>query len=108
MNKNLLFYFSILLLTLSGASFAQTYQLTGNPINTTGWTIVPSAATNTDFVMLTDDIGNKSGAIKLNDPINLKYCNKWKVEFDFRINGNGTPGFGKGDGFAFGILPIHL
>lgn len=104
MNKNLLFYFSILLISLSGASFAQTYQLTGNPINTTGWTIVPSAVTNTDFVMLTDDIVNKSGAIKLNDPINLKYCNKWKVEFDFRINGNGTSGFGKGDGFAFWYL----
>ncbi len=104
MNKNLLFYFSILLLSLSGKAFAQTYQLTGNPINTTGWTVVPSATTSGDFIMLTDDVGNKSGAIKLNDPINLKYCDKWKVEFDFRINGNGIPGFGKGDGFAFWYL----
>lgn len=104
MNKNLLFYFSILLLSLSGISFAQTYQLTGNPINTTGWTVVPTATTSGDFVMLTDDVGSKSGAIKLNDPINLKYCDKWKVEFDFRINGNGIPGFGKGDGFAFWYL----
>lgn len=104
MNKNLLFYLSVFLLLLSGKSFAQTYQLTGNPINTTGWTIVPTATTNTDFVMLTDDVGNSSGAIKLNDPINLKYCDKWKVEFDFRINGNGIPGFGKGDGFAFWYL----
>lgn len=103
MNKNLLFYFSIFLLFLSGISFAQTYQLTGNPINTTGWTIVPSAVANTDFIMLTDDITNKAGAIKLNDPINLKYCDKWRVEFDFRIDGNGTS-TGKGDGFAFWYL----
>ena len=104
MNKNLLFYFSILLFCLSENFFAQTYQLTGTPINTTGWTVVPSATTSGDFVMLTDDVGNSSGAIKLNDPINLKYCDKWKVEFDFRINGNGIPGFGKGDGFAFWYL----
>ncbi len=103
MNKNLLFYFSILLLTLSGKSFAQTYQLTGNPINTTGWTIVPSAVANTDFIMLTDDLTNKAGAIKLNDPINLKFCDKWRVEFDFRIDGSGTSS-GKGDGFAFWYL----
>ncbi|MFC3754601.1 T9SS type B sorting domain-containing protein [Chryseobacterium tructae] len=103
MNKILLFYFSILLLCLSGTSFAQTYQLTGNPINTTGWTIVPSAVANTDFIMLTDDVTNNAGAIKLNDPINLKYCDKWRVEFDFRIDGNGTSS-GKGDGFAFWYL----
>lgn len=103
MNKILLFYFSFLLLSLSGTSFAQTYQLTGNPINTTGWTIVPTAAADTDFIMLTDDSTNKAGAIKLNDPINLKYCDKWRVEFDFRIDGNGTSS-GKGDGFAFWYL----
>lgn len=104
MNKKLLTYFTILLLCISGTLFSQSYQLTGNPVNTTGWTVVPSAAVNGDFIMLTDDVANKSGAIKLNDPINLKYCDKWRVEFDFRIDGNGTPGFGRGDGFAFWYL----
>lgn len=103
MNKNLLFYLSVFFLCISGKSFSQTYQLTGNPINTTGWTIVPDASANTDFIMLTEDLTNKSGSIKLNDPINLKYCDKWRVEFDFRIDGNGTSS-GKGDGFAFWYL----
>ncbi|MBK1894459.1 T9SS type B sorting domain-containing protein [Chryseobacterium paridis] len=103
MNKKLLFYFSLIVFCLSGNLFSQTYQLTGNPVNTTGWTVVPSAVVNGDFVMLTDDLTNKSGAIKLNDPINLKYCDKWRIEFDFRLDGNGTSS-GRGDGFAFWYL----
>lgn len=103
MNKKLLFYFTIILFCLSGQLFSQTYQLTGNPVNTTGWTVVPSAAVNGDAVILTEDLTNKSGAIKLNDPINLKYCDKWRIEFDFRLDGNGTSS-GRGDGFAFWYL----
>lgn len=103
MNKKLLFYFTLLLFCLTGKLFSQTYQLTGNPVNTTGWTVVPSAVVNGDFVMLTDDLTNKSGAIKLNDPINLKYCDKWRIEFDFRLDGNGTSA-GRGDGFSFWYL----
>ncbi|MBT2621763.1 MULTISPECIES: T9SS type B sorting domain-containing protein [Chryseobacterium] len=103
MNKKLLFYFTLVLFCLSGKLFSQTYQLTGNPVNTTGWTVVPSAVVNGDFVMLTDDLTNKSGAIKLNDPINLKYCDKWRIEFDFRMDGNGTSA-GRGDGFSFWYL----
>lgn len=101
MNKNLLFYFSILLLSLSGASFAQTYQLTGNPVNTTGWTMVSPTQVNTDFIQLTPDTNNQSGSIRLNDPINLKYCDKWRVEFDFRMDSNQTS---NGDGIAFWYL----
>ncbi len=82
---------------------AQTYQLTGNPINTTGWTVVPSASTSGDFVALTQDVINSSGAIKLNDPINLKYCDKWRIEFDFKIDGTGSSS-GYGDGLAFWYL----
>lgn len=103
MSKKLLFYFTLILFCLSGELLSQTYQLTGNPVNTTGWTVVPTAAVNGDFVMLTDDLTNKSGAIKLNDPINLKYCDKWRIEFDFRIDGNGAS-LGRGDGFAFWYL----
>lgn len=103
MNKFLLSYISLLLLFLSGGLISQTYQLTGNPVTTAGWTLVTPAIVNGDFIMLTDDLINKSGSIKLNDPINLKYCDKWRVEFDFRIDGNGTSS-GKGDGFAFWYL----
>lgn len=104
MNKNLLFYFTLLLFCLSQKSFAQTYQLTGNPVNTTGWDVVPSASVNTDFIQLTANLTGQVGGIKLNSPINLKFCDKWRVEFDFRIDGTGTPAYGNGDGLAFWYL----
>ncbi|MFZ4930715.1 lectin-like domain-containing protein [Chryseobacterium sp. Mn2064] len=101
MNKKLLFYFSVLLLCIAGNSFAQTYQLAGNPVNTTGWTMVTPTQVNTDFIQLTPDTNNQSGSIRLNDPINLKYCDKWRVEFDFRMDSNQTS---NGDGIAFWYL----
>lgn len=96
--------FFLALAFISTGLFSQTYQLTGNPVNTAGWTLVPVATVNTDFIQLTPDQTSQFGVIKLNNMINLKYCDKWKVEFDFRIDGNGTPAYGKGDGFAFWYL----
>ncbi|MCJ7934286.1 MAG: T9SS type B sorting domain-containing protein [Chryseobacterium sp.] len=101
MNKNLLAYFSVLLFFISEKSFAQTYQLTGNPVNTTGWTMVSPTQVNSDFIQLTPDTNHQSGSIRLNDPINLKYCDKWRVEFDFRMDSNQTS---NGDGIAFWYL----
>lgn len=101
MNKNLLLYLSVFLLCIAGKSFAQTYQLVGNPVNTTGWTMVSPTQVNTDFIQLTPDTNNQSGSIRLNDPINLKYCDKWRVEFDFRMDSNQTS---NGDGLAFWYL----
>ncbi|MCC9034936.1 T9SS type B sorting domain-containing protein [Chryseobacterium sp. Ch-15] len=90
---------------MSSKLSAQTYQLTGTPvINTAGWDLVPSATATGDFVQLTPDQTSKFGAIKLSNPINLKYCDKWKVEFDFRIDGNGTTAYGRGDGLTFWYL----
>ena len=83
---------------------AQTYQLTGNPVNITGWTLIPNGSVNADYIQLTPDQTSKVGGIKLNDPINLKFCDKWKVEFDFKIDGNGTAQYGKGDGISFWYL----
>ncbi|WP_139420744.1 T9SS type B sorting domain-containing protein [Chryseobacterium mulctrae] len=104
MNKKLLFYFTLFVLCISGNFSSQTYQLTGNPVITTGWDIVPGAIVNTDFIQLTADQISQVGGVKLNAPINLKYCDKWRVEFDFRIDGNGTTNYGKGDGLAFWYL----
>lgn len=101
MNKNLLSYILLLFCFLPGDLFSQTYQLTGNPVNTTGWTMVSPAQVNTDFIQLTPDANDQSGSIRLNDPINLKYCDKWKVEFDFRMDSNQTS---NGDGIAFWYL----
>jgi gliding motility-associated-like protein len=104
MKKTLLFYFSVTLLFFFQKISAQTHQLIGNPVNTTGWDIVPSATAPNDFVQLTADQTSQFGAIKLSNPINLKYCDKWKVEFDFRIDGNGTTSYGRGDGLTFWYL----
>jgi gliding motility-associated-like protein len=98
MIKKLFTYLTIFLCTYSNF-LSQTHQLVGNPVNTTGWSIVPSASVNGDFIQLTSDNLTQVGGIKLNEPINLKYCKKWKIEFDFRIDGTG-----KADGLAFWYL----
>ncbi|MFN1219653.1 T9SS type B sorting domain-containing protein [Chryseobacterium kwangjuense] len=104
MKKKLLIYYLILLFGFSGQVYSQTYQLLGNPVNTTGWDLVSNAAVDNDFIRLTTDNTSLYGAIKLATPITLSYCDKWKVEFDFRIDGNGTAQFGRGDGFTFWYL----
>ncbi|MCX8533590.1 T9SS type B sorting domain-containing protein [Chryseobacterium luquanense] len=105
MKKVLLLSFLFVLSIINQDLKAQTYQLTGSPvINTTGWDIVPSASATGDFVQLTADQTSQFGAIKLSNAINLKYCDKWKVEFDFRIDGNGTTAYGRGDGLTFWYL----
>ncbi|KAA0126526.1 T9SS type B sorting domain-containing protein [Chryseobacterium sp. SN22] len=104
MNKKLLAFFILLLSCFIGKFSSQTYQLTGNPVVTTGWDVVPSATVSGDFIQLTADQTSQVGGIKLNAPINLKFCDKWRVEFDFRIDGNGTASYGRGDGFAFWYL----
>lgn len=104
MNKNLLSYIALFLIFFSALFKSQTYQLIGNPVVTTGWDIVPSASVSGDFVQLTANQTGQVGGIKLNAPINLKYCDKWRVEFDFRIDGTGTPAYGNGDGLAFWYL----
>ncbi|HCM35174.1 T9SS type B sorting domain-containing protein [Chryseobacterium sp.] len=104
MKKNILFFLLAALSCLPGKLFSQTYQLAGNPVNTTGWDLVSDAAVSGDFIRLTTDQTSRYGAIKLSTPITLSYCDKWKVEFDFRIDGNGTTQFGRGDGFTFWYL----
>ncbi|MFC5874716.1 gliding motility-associated C-terminal domain-containing protein [Chryseobacterium arachidis] len=103
--KKTLPYLFFIFICLYGKLSSQTYQLTGSPvINTTGWDLVSNASATSDFVQLTQDVGNQFGVVKLATPINLKYCDKWKVEFDFRIDGNGTTQYGRGDGFTFWYL----
>ncbi|MGV2452729.1 UNVERIFIED_CONTAM: T9SS type B sorting domain-containing protein [Ralstonia mannitolilytica] len=104
MKKDILIFLLTILLCLPGRFLSQTYQLTGNPVNTTGWDLVSDAVVSGDFVRLTTDQTSRYGAVKLSTPITLSYCDKWKVEFDFRIDGNGTTQFGKGDGFTFWYL----
>ncbi|SIR02445.1 Por secretion system C-terminal sorting domain-containing protein [Chryseobacterium sp. RU37D] len=102
MKKIILQSFVAMFVLLHSKSFGQVYQLGGNPINTTGWDIVPSAVPVNDFIQLTADQNTQVGGIKLNAPFNLNSCKQWKVEFDFRIDGNGT--YAHGDGVAFWYL----
>lgn len=104
MKKNYLFLFLIFLVCFPRLLTSQTYQLVGTPtINTTGWTMVAPTVVGAggDFIQLTPDTNNQSGSIRVNDPINLKYCDKWRVEFDFRMDSNQNA---NGDGIAFWYL----
>jgi hypothetical protein len=101
MEKKLPLLFFIFLFCFSQQLSSQTYQLIGNPVNTTGWTMVGPTVVSTDFVQLTPDVNDNSGSIRLNEPINLKYCDKWRIEFDFRMDSSQTY---NGDGIAFWYL----
>jgi PKD repeat protein len=82
-------------------------QLTGTPINSTGWVfsgdakvtnIIGSADTE---VMLTRSAKLDDGGVFFSQPINLAFCNKWIAEFDFRMyDGTGA------DGIAFCFLDV--
>ena len=86
-------------------------QLTGTPnMNTTGWNLTGAAATgdtggdvnvDPDELILTNNVGNSSGAIFYNQPIDLGTCYQWNVEFDFRMF-DGT----SADGIAFCFLDV--
>jgi gliding motility-associated-like protein len=86
-------------------------ELTGVPINTSGWTMQGNAYvgntpanTGNGEIILTDPIGNQSGSIFYNIPIDLTRCIKWIVEFDFRIaeSQSSLPA----DGIAFCYLDV--
>lgn len=86
-------------------------ELTGAPnMNTTGWNLTGAAATgdtggdanvDPDELILTNNIGNSSGAIFYNQAIDLGTCYQWNVEFDFRMF-DGT----SADGIAFCFLDV--
>ena len=103
----------LLLYLIIGAertAVGQTYifaQLTGTPMNTTGWNLVGDAhvtniigSADTEL-MLTRNANFDDGAAFFAQPINLSFCNKWIVEFDFRMYG-GTGA----DGIAFCFLDV--
>lgn len=83
-------------------------QMTGTPLNTTGWNLqgnayVGNTGSNTGNgeLILTDPIQNRSGSVFFNTPINLAQCSKWIAEFEFRIQ-DGTAA----DGLAFCYLDV--
>jgi len=116
--KTLLFFFQsklifgvgVVLLFFPILSFSQTTlvaELTGNPLNTTGWTYLGGGGggyINGDEFVFTDDLTAQQGAIYFSEPFNLNQCKKWRIEFEARLWGNGTPTYGNADGVAFWYL----
>ncbi len=100
----------LLFFSLCDRVYGQNYvfaQLTGNPVNTTGWNFQGDARPNMFIgstgaeLLLCPDVFNSSGAIFYNQPINLSLCHKWIAEFDFRMyDGTGA------DGLAFCFLDV--
>ncbi|MFM7006545.1 MAG: lectin-like domain-containing protein [Flavobacteriales bacterium] len=91
---------------------AQTYvfgQLTGSPnMNTAGWNLngnatigdTPGDVDNfANELILTNISTSQSGGIFYNTPINLSACQKWTVEYEYRIWGGNAA-----DGLAFCFL----
>jgi PKD repeat protein len=102
--------FLFLVFCISNKTYGQNYvfaQLTGNPINTTGWNFQGDARPNNFTgstgaeLLLCPAVFSSSGAIFYNQPINLSLCHKWIAEFDFRMyDGTGA------DGMAFCFLDV--
>jgi hypothetical protein len=111
---NFKYFFLLFCLLVGIKTHAQTLvfaQLTGTPnMNTAGWNLTGAAATgdtggdvnfDPDELILTNNVGNSSGAIFYNQPIDLGTCYQWNVEFDFRMfDGNSA------DGIAFFFLYV--
>jgi gliding motility-associated-like protein len=103
----------ILFILISRYDYAQNYvfgQLTGNPLNTTGWNLTGAAATgdtggdadfNPNELILTQNVGTSSGGIFYSQPIDLSTCSQWTAEFDFRMFDGSAA-----DGIAFCFLDV--
>lgn len=113
MRVNLFFIFSIISLLFNELR-AQTYvfgQLTGSPnMVTTGWTLNGNAFVGDtpgdidnfpNELILTNSTPTQSGSIFFNSPINLSQCQKWTVEFEYRIWGGNAA-----DGLAFNFISV--
>ncbi len=98
--------------TLYSYVYAQSFvfaTLDGSPnMDTNGWTLVGSSATgdtpgdgdsDPDEMILTQAANSQASACYFSTPIDIGICDRWTVEFDYRIfGGNGA------DGIAFWFL----
>jgi gliding motility-associated-like protein len=104
----LLFFYLIFCIDKEAVSQKYVFaQLTGTPMNTTGWNLQGDArVTNVVGVadselLLCPNVLGSSGAAFYNQPINLSQCDHWITEFDFRMyDGDGA------DGIAFCFLDV--
>ena len=101
-------------LLISTNNWAQNYvfgQLTGSPnMITTGWNLTGNAHIGdtpgdvdafSNEMILTNNSTTQSGGVFFNTPINLTACQKWTVEFEYRIAGGNAA-----DGLAFCFIDV--
>ncbi|MBU3658247.1 MAG: T9SS type B sorting domain-containing protein [Flavobacteriales bacterium] len=112
MYKTIVLLFSLLILSPNLFSQSLVFaELVGTPtMNTTGWNLTGAAAvgdtggdtdSNSDELILTNNVNGSSGGVFYNQPIDLATCYQWNVDFYFRINdGSGA------DGLAFCFLDV--
>jgi gliding motility-associated-like protein len=93
--------------------FSQTFvyaQLTGNPVNTSGWNVTGNASvgdtdgdadTFTNELILTPNDYAQSGGVFWGQAILPSECNRWAVDFEFRIFEGSNA-----DGIAFCFLDV--
>ncbi|WP_162902831.1 PKD domain-containing protein [Taibaiella koreensis] len=93
-------YFLLALAGLSLTAGAQgfNYELTGNPVVTTGWTVGPQSSVDGDNLVLTSALGNQAGYVYYSTPQNLTSCAQFTVTFDFSITNSSIP---TADGICF-------
>lgn len=95
-----LFFTIGFLFTLCLSSTAQTFNfaLTGNPVNTTGWTLSSQSSVQNDAIQLTASLNNQAGYIYFDSAQNLANCSQFTVSFDFKISNSSSP---TADGITF-------
>ena len=85
-------------------------ELTGNPLNISGWNLTGNAYVgdtqgdldnSTNELILTNAFADQSGGVFCSSPINPSICTKWTVEFEYRIWGGNVA-----DGLAFCFLDV--
>ncbi len=94
---------AFLLLALLGFTFSShaqgfSFDLVGNPVVTTGWTVGPQSSVDGDNLVLTTAIGNQAGYVYYSTPQNLTNCSQFTVSFEFSITNSSVP---TADGITF-------
>jgi len=98
MMKQVLLFLGITLTGLYTNAQTFDFQLSGNPVNTTGWTTATQSFVDNDEFVLTTNTGNQTGYVYYSTPQNLTNCSQFTVTFEFRITNSSSP---TADGLAF-------
>ncbi len=101
------YYITLLSLTLLSfacamPTYAQfTYQLNGNPVNTSGWTLVNNAVVSGNQINLTAASTYQAGQVYYSTPTVLTDCAQFTATFEFQFS---NPSSVIADGMAFWFI----